>query len=75
MEAFKVIVTELFEEKKQSAAIVVHGGTIMSILEALAEEKRAFYDWQVGNAMGYHLSVSDEIWEKRQRVTVLEKIT
>ena len=67
--------TELFEEKKQSAAIVVHGGTIMSILEALAEEKRAFYDWQVGNAMGYHLSVSDEIWEKRQRVTVLEKIT
>ena len=75
VEAFKTIVAELLEQKKYSAAIVVHGGTIMSILEALAEEKRAFYDWQVGNAMGYHLSVSDEIWEKRQRVTVLEKIT
>lgn len=74
VEAFKGIVTELFEEKKQSAAIVVHGGTIMSILEALAEEKRAFYDWQVGNAMGYHLSVSDEVWKKEQKVTVLEKI-
>ena len=57
------------------AAIVVHGGTIMSILEALAEEKKAFYDWQVGNAMGYHLYISDETWKKRQRLTVLEKIT
>ncbi len=47
----------------------------MSILEALAEEKKAFYDWQVGNAMGYHLYISDETWKKRQRLTVLEKIT
>lgn len=75
VEAFKTIVAELLEQKKYSAAIVVHGGTIMSILEALAEEKKAFYDWQVGNAMGYHLYISDETWKKRQRLTVLEKIT
>ena len=71
----RAIVAELLEQKKYSAAIVVHGGTIMSILEALAEEKKAFYDWQVGNAMGYHLYISDETWKKRQRLTVLEKIT
>lgn len=75
VKAFKTIVAELLEQKKYSAAIVVHGGTIMSILEALAEEKKAFYDWQVGNAMGYHLYISDETWKKRQRLTVLEKIT
>lgn len=31
---------------------VVHGGTIMAVMEALSEEKRGYYDWQVGNGEG-----------------------
>lgn len=31
------------------AAFVVHGGTIMAVLEAFAEPKRDFYDYHIGN--------------------------
>lgn len=27
-------------------------------------KKKGIYDWQVGNAMGYHLYISDETWKK-----------
>ena len=41
-------------------AFVVHGGTIMSILEAFAEEKKNYYDWQVKNGCGYVASTDCE---------------
>ncbi len=31
---------------------VVHGGTIMAVMEAFSEEKKGYYDWQVGNGEG-----------------------
>ena len=34
-----------------SAALVVHGGTIMTLMEAL-EDSREFYRWQVGCGEG-----------------------
>ena len=37
----------------QSAALVVHGGTIMAIFAALALPKREFYDWQIENGQGF----------------------
>lgn len=46
--------------KDKSIAFVVHGGTIMAILEKYALEKRSFYDWQIGN--GQYL-----IFEKTDR--------
>lgn len=36
-----------------SMAFVVHGGTIMSVLEKYAVPKRDFYDYQVKNGGGY----------------------
>lgn len=36
----------------ERAALVVHGGTIMCLLEAL-EPSRRFYDWQAPNGGGY----------------------
>lgn len=37
----------------RSAAFVVHGGTIMAVLEKYAYPKRDFYDFQVKNGCGY----------------------
>ncbi len=37
----------------ESAAFIVHGGTIMAVLEKYAEPKRSFYDYQVKNGCGY----------------------
>lgn len=52
-EGFLEVLKEIRQNGCKKAALVVHGGTIMSILEAYAEPKKAFYDWQVKNAMGY----------------------
>lgn len=48
------------EAVKSCVAFVVHGGTIMSILEAFAEEKKNYYDWQVKNGCGYVASTDYE---------------
>lgn len=36
-----------------SAAFVVHGGTIMAILDRYSRPHRDYYDWQIGNARGF----------------------
>lgn len=43
-----------------SAAFVVHGGTIMSIMEAYAVPRRAYYGFQIGNGEGYELILGDD---------------
>lgn len=48
--------------KDSSLALVVHGGTIMAILDALAVPHRDYYDWQIGNGEGF---VAEELlWEE-----------
>ncbi|MDE7262884.1 MAG: histidine phosphatase family protein [Oscillospiraceae bacterium] len=48
-------------------ALVVHGGTIMTLLEAL-EESRAFYRWQAPNGGGFRCQ-----WDG-ERLTVEEAV-
>ena len=45
-------VDRLCKENVESAAFVVHGGTIMAVMEAFSEEKKSYYDWQIGNGEG-----------------------
>ncbi len=41
--------------------MVVHGGTIMALLDRYAGTKRSYYDWQVKNGQGYSVElVQDE---------------
>lgn len=42
------------------AVFVVHGGTIMSVLEALAEPKREYYSYSVRNLCGWQADVINE---------------
>lgn len=50
-------------EKKniKNAAFVVHGGTIMAVLDRFSNPHKDYYSWQVKNCCGY--SVSSEILE------------
>lgn len=51
--------SELFQKQikeerlPKKAAFVVHGGTIMAVFSALAEEKKGFYDYHTENGHGY----------------------
>ena len=56
-------VDRLCKENVESAAFVVHGGTIMAVLEQLAEEQKDFYHWQVENGGGYRTLVNEDEWK------------
>ena len=57
---FQKAVELCIAENAQSAAIVAHGGTIMNILEALAEPRRSFYEWHLKNGEAWHVQVYTE---------------
>lgn len=63
------------EKKVQRAAFVVHGGTIMAVFEQLAEEKKNFYDWQVGNGSGYRVIIDEKEWKTgNKKLRKVEKL-
>lgn len=73
-EGFEEAVEDLLAGRFLRCAMVVHGGTIMSILEAFADPKKGFYDWQVSNGKGFLLELNEEIWKKEKRVEVKENL-
>ncbi len=42
-------VGQIKEASVSAVAFVVHGGTIMAIMEAFGEPKRGYFDWQIAN--------------------------
>lgn len=54
--AFGQIVKEIREQNIFRTAVVVHGGTIMSILEQYGFPKQDYFDYQVKNGCGYLLT-------------------
>ena len=59
----------------RSAAFVVHGGTIMAILERFSGGGESFYHWQVENGGGYRMTVDEEEWKSgRKRLREIEKL-
>ena len=56
VEAFQEVWKEISSQTEQGAdrtlVFVVHGGTIMAVMEAFSEEKKSYYDWQIGNGEG-----------------------
>ena len=42
-----------------TVGMVVHGGTIMAIMERFAQPQRSYYEWQCGNGEGYVLELGD----------------
>ena len=61
LSALDQIIEEIDQEKIARAAVVAHGGTIMSILEACGRPEKSFYDWYVKNGEGYLCRVHPSI--------------
>lgn len=58
-EAFLEVLAFCKREGIERAAIVIHGGTIRSILSAWGEPARGFYDWNPKNGGGYRIRVKE----------------
>ena len=53
---------------------VVHGGTIMAVLDRFSEPHRDYYDWQIGNAEGFRAEVTEEVGSGRIRLKEIRRI-
>lgn len=75
LEGFQRAVTACIRENILDAALVVHGGTIMNIMEAYALPKKEFYEWHLGNGCGYLVELDPVLWQKdRREMKVLKNI-
>ncbi len=61
LSGFEKSVWECMKAGITSAAYVVHGGTIMCIMEKYAFPKKGYYDYQIENGEGYELIIADSI--------------
>ena len=50
-------------ENLQSAALIVHGGTIMTLMEAWGRPERDFYSWHVKNGHCYVTETDEKLWQ------------
>lgn len=61
--AFDNIVEDIIENNLKTSAIIVHGGTIMSILDKYSFPHESFYNWQIKNGEGYSVEIDEEMWK------------
>ena len=66
VKAFREVLKEIPSQADRddlTLVFVVHGGTVMAVMEAFSEEKKDYYDWQVGNGEGVfgELNVPDGV--------------
>ena len=64
---FEEIMEKMIKGKRKKIVFVVHGGTIMSVMEAFDPEKKEFYHWQVKNGKGFHFQIEEEKWQQGKR--------
>lgn len=72
--AFDKLVELCAEREIGTAAMVVHGGTIMSILAEYGVPRAGYFSWQVKNGEGYRVRMNPELWDDplRERQLVVD---
>ena len=72
---FDEIINDIFQKNVDSSAMIVHGGTIMAILDEYSSPHEDFFHWQVNNCEGFIIEINKNLWKKGdKKVTVLELI-
>ena len=66
------VVLEAYENQWAEAALIVHGGTIMSILEAYGFPHQDYYSWHVKNAEGYRVRLDPEAYLRGSRQLIVD---
>ena len=61
------VVAMSYEKDWEEIALVVHGGTIMSILGAYGFPKQDYFEWHVNNGEGYRVRFSPEAFCRGSR--------
>lgn len=67
LQGFSFCIEHCIKNHYKSFAMVVHGGTIMSILDGLAVPHREYFEWQVKNLEGYEIQIEEQQWDAGNR--------
>lgn len=60
-EAFERSIREMADRGYASVAYVVHGGTIMSVMERFCGTRNSYFDWQIKNGEGFALQLDADL--------------
>lgn len=67
LKGFQKAVSDCIRRNLEDAALVVHGGTIMNIMEEYCTVHRSFYEWHVKNGGGYLVELDKRDWINGRR--------
>ena len=59
-DALRTCIHDATKKGGKRVAVVAHGGTIMSVMEAFGQPQADFYSWQVKNGCGYRVEVFEK---------------
>lgn len=61
----------MMERKASDAAVVTHGGVIMTLLAAIGVPRMPLHEWATGNGEGYTLLFTPQMWMRDGMAEVL----
>lgn len=71
---FAKIVEGMMKAQVTSAAIVTHGGVIMTILSAFGIPELPMPEWRTPSACGYTVRITPSVWMRGQKAEVIAEI-
>lgn len=71
---FESVLKDMMANKLSSAAIITHGGVIMTLLAALGIPKRNPKLWITDNGHGYTVATSAQLWQQGNLVEVFDPL-
>lgn len=75
VQKFDYLIGRSIEQGIRRLGFIVHGGTIMSILEYYSDPHRDYYNWQVGNCCGYLSEINEKLWmDQQKKLRVIGKL-
>ncbi|PRR81627.1 histidine phosphatase family protein [Clostridium vincentii] len=72
--AFDKIINDILQKDVKSSAMIVHGGTIMAILDRYSLPHEDFYHWQVNNCEGFVIEIDEILWIKGDKRTTISEV-
>ena len=67
LRGFGRVVSGCIRSHVVEAALVIHGGTIMNIMEEYADIQKPFYEWHVRNGGGYEVELDENLWKNGRK--------
>ena len=74
IDGFEQVLKDMMAKRLSSAAVITHGGVIMTLLAALGLPKRDPKLWITDNGHGYTVATSAQLWSQGRLVEVFDRL-